>query len=127
MRRDDLVPLSRKAAGIVRAMIGDRDGYVFSDDGQTPISANRMIGALYRLGYRGRQTAHGFCGLASIWANEALKETAGPRNPARRYDLDWIEWQLAHVETNGVRRAETGVDRPFNALKCAKIDCNSNG
>lgn len=127
MRRDHLVPLSRKAAGIVRAMIGDRDGYVFSDDGQTPISANRMIGALYRLGYRGRQTAHGFRGLASTWANEALKEAADPRNPARRYDLDWIEWQLAHVETNGVRRAETGVDRPFNALKCAKIDCNSNG
>jgi integrase len=105
MRRDHLVPLSREAAGIARAMLGDRDGYVFSDDSQTPISANRMIGALYRLGYRGRQTVHGFRGLASTWANEALKETADPRNPARRYDHDWIEWQLAHVETNGVRRA----------------------
>jgi integrase len=106
MRRDHLVPLSREAAGIVRAMLGERDdGYVFSDDGQTPISPNRMIGALYRLGYRGRQTVHGFRGLASTWANEALKATADPRNPARRYDHDWIEWQLAHIEANGVRRA----------------------
>lgn len=106
MRRDHLVPLSREAAGIVRAMLGDRDdGYIFSDDGRTPISSNRMIGALYRLGYGGRQTVHGFRGLASTWANEALKETADPRNPVRRYDHDWIEWQLAHVETNGVRRA----------------------
>lgn len=105
MRRDHLVPLSREAAGIVRASLGARDGYVFSDDGQTPISQNRMIGALYRLGYRGRQTVHGFRGLASTWANEALKETSDPRNPARRYDHDWIEWQLAHVESNGVRRA----------------------
>ncbi len=106
MRRDHLVPLSREAADIVHASLGERDdGYVFSDDGQTPISQNRMIGALYRLGYRGRQTVHGFRGLASTWANEALKETADPRNPVRRYDCDWIEWQFAHVETNGVRRA----------------------
>lgn len=106
MRREHLVPLSCEAALIVRKALANRDdGYLFSDDGQTPISANRMIGALYRLGYRGRQTVHGFRGLASTWANEALKETADPRNPARRYDHDWIEWQLAHVETNGVRRA----------------------
>lgn len=92
MRRDHLVPLPLEAAGIVRAMLDGRDdGYVFSDDGKTPTSPNRMIGALYRLGYRGRQTVHGFRGLASTWANEALKETADLRNPVRPYDHDWIE------------------------------------
>jgi len=106
MRREHLVPLSREAALIARKMLVNRDdGYLFSDDGKMPISQNRMIGALYRLGYRGKQTVHGFRGFASTWANEALKETADPRNPARRYDHDWIEWQLAHVEANGVRRA----------------------
>ncbi len=106
MRREHLVPLSGEAALIARKMLANRDdGYLFSDNGEAPISQNRMIGALYRLGYRGKQTVHGFRGLASTWANEALKETADPRNPARRYDHDWIEWQLAHVETNGVRRA----------------------
>src|SRR5690606_37748346 len=84
MRREHLVPLSREAALIARKMLASSDdGYLFSDDGQTPISTNRMIGALYRLGYRGKQTVHGFRGLASTWANEALKETADPRNPAR--------------------------------------------
>lgn len=99
-------PLSQQAAVIVRSILAARDdGFIFSDDGKHPISPNRMIGALYRLGYRGRQTVHGFRGLASTWANEALTETADPRNPLRRYHCDWIEMQLAHVEGNGVRRA----------------------
>lgn len=51
-----------------------------------------MIYACYRMGYRGRQTVHGFRGLASTWANEA-----------ECYQPDWIEMALAHVERDQVR------------------------
>ena len=53
-----------------------------------------MIYACYRMGYRGRQTVHGFRGLASTWANEA-----------ECYRPDWIELALAHAERDEVRGA----------------------
>jgi hypothetical protein len=59
-----------------------------------PISQNTMIYGCYRMGYRGRQTVHGFRGIASTWANEA-----------ERYRPDWIELALAHVERDEVRGA----------------------
>lgn len=53
-----------------------------------------MIFACYRMGYRGRQTVHGFRGLASTWANEA-----------ECFKPDWIEMALAHADENEVRGA----------------------
>ena len=53
-----------------------------------------MIYACYRMGYRGRQTVHGFRGLASTRANEA-----------EHYRSDWIEMALAHAERDEVRGA----------------------
>ncbi len=58
------------------------------------ISQNTMIYGCYRMGYRGRQTVHGFRGIASRWANEA-----------ECYRADWIELALAHVERDDVRGA----------------------
>ena len=46
------------------------------------------------MGYRGRQTVHGFRGIASTWANEA-----------ECYRPDWIEMALAHAERDEVRGA----------------------
>lgn len=46
------------------------------------------------MGYRGRQTVHGFRGIASIWANEA-----------ECYRPDWIEMAFVHVERDEVRGA----------------------
>jgi integrase len=53
-----------------------------------------MIYECYRMGYRGRQTVHGFRGIASTWANEA-----------ERYRPDWIEMALAHADEGEVRGA----------------------
>ena len=62
-----------------------------------------MLFALYRLGYKGKMTGHGFRAVASTILNEA-----GFRG-------DVIERQLAHCERNEVRgaynRAEYLADR----------------
>lgn len=94
---EHLVPLSRQAASILRerARIPGRGHFVFSgDDPDRPMSENTMIYACYRMGYHGRQTVHGFRGLASTWANES-----------GRYRSDWIETVLAHDCDNKVRAA----------------------
>ena len=59
-----------------------------------PISENTLLFALYRLGYRGRMTGHGFRALASTVLNQQSD-----------FDKDVIEKQLAHNETDEVRAA----------------------
>lgn len=59
-----------------------------------PLSQNTMIYGCYRMGYRGKQTVHGFRGIASTWANEA-----------EIYRPDWIEMALAHSDEDEVRGA----------------------
>ena len=51
-----------------------------------------MLFALYRLGYKGKMTGHGFRAVAST----ALNET-------ELFNKDAIERQLAHCEQNEVR------------------------
>jgi len=96
MEREHLVPLSSQTVDLLKALPGyDGDGFVFpGDKPQQPLSQNTMIYACYRMGYRGRQTVHGFRGLASTWANEA-----------EHYRADWIEIALAHAERDEVRGA----------------------
>jgi len=60
----------------------------------TCISNNTLLFALYRLGYRGRMTGHGFRSVASTVLNEE-----------GRWRKDAIERQLAHKETDEVRSA----------------------
>lgn len=96
MDREHVVPLSHQAADLLRRRRSAKDGrFIFPGvkAGQ-PLSENTMIFACYRMGYRGRQTVHGFRGLASTWANEA-----------EHYKPDWIEMALAHAEQDGVRGA----------------------
>ncbi|MCW1985402.1 UNVERIFIED_ORG: integrase [Sphingomonas sp. R1F5B] len=96
MGREHLVPLPRQAVSLLnRRRLASDCEFVFPGPraGQ-PISENTMIYACYRMGYRRRQTVHGFRGLASTWANEA-----------EGYNSDWIEMALAHSETNSVRGA----------------------
>jgi integrase len=59
-----------------------------------PISENTLLFALYRMGYKGRMTVHGFRALAST----VLNEESG-------FSRDVIERQLAHKETDAVRAA----------------------
>lgn len=53
-----------------------------------------MIYGGYRIGYRGRQTVHGFRGISSIWGNKA-----------KCFRPDWIEVALAHAERDEMRGA----------------------
>ena len=62
-------------------------------DPARPMSKNTVLFALYRMGYRGRMTGHGFRAIASTILNEI------------GFDADVIERQLAHAERNKVRAA----------------------
>lgn len=93
-----VVPLSTQARAILaqlREMTGD-GRLVLDSPAQPghPLSENTFLFALYRLGYRGRMTAHGFRALASTVLNE---ESGFPH--------DVIERQLAHKESDAVRAA----------------------
>ncbi|MEJ7669126.1 MAG: integrase arm-type DNA-binding domain-containing protein [Casimicrobiaceae bacterium] len=63
MKTEHVVPLSRQSVEILRALqvIGGGSRYVFPGRNRDkPISNSTMLFALYRLGYKGRQTGHGF-------------------------------------------------------------------
>jgi integrase len=72
MKREHIVPLSQQAKTIVSEMLAaGNEPYVFPGAKPLqPLSENTMIYALYRMGYIGRQTVHGFRSVASTWANE---------------------------------------------------------
>ena len=57
------------------------------------MSENTMLYAMYRMGYHGRATVHGFRATASTILNE------------KGFRSDVIELLLAHVEKNQVRAA----------------------
>lgn len=93
-----VVPMSRQAKAIVaelKELAGDTPLVLDSPLRRGhPLSENTFLFALYRLGYRGRMTAHGFRALAS----SVLNEHSG-------FDKDVIERQLAHQEVDDVRAA----------------------
>lgn len=96
MEREHIVPLAPQVVALLAELHKHSSGaFVFAGDklGKA-ISQNTMIYGCYRLGYRGRQTVHGFRGIASTWANEA-----------ECYRPDWIELALAHSERDEVRGA----------------------
>jgi len=97
MRQPHIVPLSRQALAVIQA-IGDtttnkRWLLPSPRNPEQPISENTILYALYRMGFHGRMTGHGFRGLASTVLNE------------RGFNPDWIERQLAHTEQNSIRAA----------------------
>ena len=96
MEREHIVPLSSQAATLLKELREhSRSSYVFpGEKAEQPLSQNTMIYGCYRMGYRGRQTVHGFRGLASAWANET-----------KCYRSDWIEMALAHADEDEVRSA----------------------
>jgi integrase len=98
LRLPHVVPLSTQAQAVLQelqALTGDRELVLDSPlrPGH-PLSENTFLFALYRLGYKGLMTAHGFRALAST----VLNEQSG-------FAQDVIERQLAHKETDAVRAA----------------------
>ncbi|MDT0215829.1 tyrosine-type recombinase/integrase [Alcaligenes sp. AB3] len=98
LRIPHVVPLSRQAQLILKELeliSGEREFVLQSPISRSsPISENTLLFALYRLGYRGKMTAHGFRSLASTVLNEQSS-----------FERDVIERQLAHKETDAVRAA----------------------
>lgn len=96
MEREHIVPLAPAVVTLLKDVKTYSSGtFVFPGDKPLqPISQNTMIYGCYRMGYRGRQTVHGFRGIASTWANEA-----------ECYRPDWIEMALAHSDRDEVRGA----------------------
>jgi integrase len=95
-RAEHLVPLSRQALAILEELRELCRGSRFVFPGRNrdkPISNNTMLFALYRLGYKGKMTGHGFRAVASTILNE------------QGWRPDVIERQLAHAERNEVRGA----------------------
>lgn len=97
-RLPHVVPLSTHARAILEELrpITDESPYVLASpfEPEASISKNTLLFALYRLGYRGRMTGHGFRSVASTILNESGK-----------WSRDAIERQLAHRETDRVREA----------------------
>lgn len=99
MRRPHRVPLSRQVIYMLRELHEHTHWwkYLFPCLGKPrrPMSENTVNQGLRKLGYTSDQmTAHGFRAMAATLLNER-----GEWNP------DAIERQLAHVDTNQVRRA----------------------
>ena len=96
MKAEHVVPLSAQAVEVLRelrAIAGDSDYILPGCNRDKPISNNTLLFALYRLGYKGKMTGHGFRAVASSMLNEA------------GYRPDVIERQLAHKEPNKIRSA----------------------
>jgi len=98
MKREHIVPLAPQAVAALselRNLPGaDASPFLFpSPSRQGCMSNNTMLYALYRMGYHGRATVHGFRAVASTALNEM------------GFRPDLIERQLAHEEHNAVRAA----------------------
>lgn len=97
MRTPHIVPLSHQAITVLEELKSLSLGrnYVFPGDlnPQRSMSNNTILYALYRMGYRGRMTGHGFRGVAST----ILHEHGWPHAH--------IELQLAHQERDDVSAA----------------------
>ncbi len=97
MKTPHIVPLSRQALAVLRqlqAVSYGRD-LVFPGDvnPDKPMRGNTLLFALYRMGYRGRMTGHGFRGVASTILHE------------RGWPHAHIELQLAHQERDDISAA----------------------
>jgi integrase len=107
MRTEHIVPLSQQVLTLLemlKELSGSSNFILPGRNPRKPMSNNTLLFALYRLGYKGKMTGHGFRAVASTILNEE-----SPFKP------DVIERQLAHCERNKIRgaynRAEYLVER----------------
>jgi integrase len=92
MKTPHVVPLSSQAIqtlALLRMVSGGSE-WLFPGERGGTMSNNTILQALDRMGYGGRQTGHGFRGIASTILHE------------QGFQHDWIELQLAHTQRNAV-------------------------
>ena len=96
-KRPHIVPLSRQAAEVLRELRHYRknEHWIFPGDHDADkcMSNNTILGALDRMGYKGRMTGHGFRGVASTLLHE------------QGFEHEHIELQLAHAPKDDVSAA----------------------
>jgi integrase len=114
MRREHIVPLAPQSVAVLRELRGlpgsAASPFLFpSPSREGHMSNNTMLYALYRMGYHGRATIHGFRAMASTALNEM------------GFRSDVIERQLAHQEQNSVRAAYNRAE--YLAERRAMINC----
>jgi integrase len=97
MRAAHIVSLSKQAIEVLdtlRTISGESEFLFPGDrDENKPMSNMTILGALERMGFKGRMTGHGFRGLASTILHE------------QGFNHDHIELQLAHSARNAVSAA----------------------
>ncbi|MDO9278296.1 MAG: tyrosine-type recombinase/integrase [Polaromonas sp.] len=97
MKTPHIVPLSTQAVQVLQVLLGVTGGrellFPGERDHAKPMSNNTILGALDRMGYKGKMTGHGFRGVASTILHE------------QGFDHQHIELQLAHMERNAVSAA----------------------
>jgi integrase len=98
MKCEHIVPLAPQALAVLRKLRSlpgsEASPFLFcSPSREGYMSNNTMLYAMYRMGYHGRATVHGFRAMASTALNEM------------GFRPDVIERQLAHQEQNAVRAA----------------------
>ena len=93
MKKVHIVPLSDQAIALFKELqqfTGHRQYGFYSTRSNKPISENTILYSLWRMGYKGHMTGHGFRGLASTILHE------------RNYNHAAIEIQLAHSDKDEV-------------------------
>lgn len=97
MKAPHIVPLAQQTIGILEVLknAGAGVGLLFPGENNPnkPMSRNTLLFALYRMGFKGKMTVHGFRGVASTILHEMGQDHAH------------IELQLAHQERNRVSAA----------------------
>jgi integrase len=96
-RKPHIIPLATQVLEILellRSITGDGEFLFPADrDPRKPMSNWTILMALRRMGYGGKQTGHGFRGIASTILHE------------QGFNHEWIEIQLAHVPRDAVSAA----------------------
>jgi integrase len=95
-RKPHTIPLPAQAVAVLRALHGITGHltHVFPgrDNRARPMSVESFRQALYSLGWSGKYSPH------------ATRTTGSTRLNEMGFPADWIERQLAHTDTNAVRR-----------------------
>lgn len=103
MKRKHMVPLSRQAVEVLRELYSytaHRGELMFPNAGKSGrrMSENTLLNAMSVLGFKGKHVPHGFRRTASTNLNE------------QGWDERWIEKQLAHEDSNKVRKAYNAAE-----------------
>lgn len=98
MRKAHIVPLANQAIEILEDLKRQNENWEYilpsPISSKKHVSVNTVLYALYRLGYKGKATGHGFRALAMT----AIKEKLGYRHEV-------VDRQLAHAHRNSVDAA----------------------